>query len=149
MADWIDDLNDADKIKERKREHFWQVFGPQAGRIWEALVAQIQHDVNKLNKTRSTDIRINDRELIPTSEMLFIDKLAFPAVRLTIQLDTGARSIKISQTRKETPSSDYIDTIDRLDLDLLDDDQIEIKTSKGQVLVVEGASAYILTRCLK
>ena len=149
MTDWIDDLNEADKIKQKKREHFWEVFGPQAGRTWEVLVAQIRHDAEKLNRTRGTDIKINDRELIPTLGTLYIDKLSFPAVRLTIQLDIGAQSIKISQTRKETPEADYRDTLDRLDLGLLDDDQIEIKSSQGQTLYPEGASRNILERCLK
>lgn len=151
MSDWIHALKEQHDAERNRREYHMTSFGPAAQRIWEALVFQIRNDVAKLNKEfvpiMKGEIKINNRELIPGDYEIDLDKLAFPAIRLTVQLDTRAESIRIEETRKETPEANYVKTTDRLQLHLPESGPIKIKDRDGRVLEeIEQASEYILRR---
>jgi len=153
MTDWIDDFGKQLEDQEAQRAHYREVFPAQANRVWRTLVAQIRHDASRLNAKylpiMKGEIKINDRELIPNDNELYVDKLAFPAIRLTLRLNTSAGGITIDQTRKETVEGSYGETSERLELQLTSSDQITIKDSNGQEFTIEDASKYILERFLK
>jgi hypothetical protein len=155
MTDWIDDFDNDSSNSRKRQEHRRQIFGPKARRIWEALVAQIQHDAARMNAASNVKaamkgtIEINNRELIPGDSELNVDKPFIPSVYLDINLDTGAESIKIAQRRKETFEGDSRSTNERLNLQLTDGDEMFITDANGQHLTIEKASEYILRRFLK
>lgn len=152
MTDWIDNSNDQYMEEQRRQLHFDQVFGPMASRTWQAFVARINHDADKLNKNSLPRIkdkmRINGRDLIPSGDTLNVDNIAFPAIYLDVRLDTGARSIHIHQLYRESLEGKGKQTDERLLLELDVNDQIIIKDSTGKQLTVEEASRYVLGRFL-
>jgi hypothetical protein len=152
MTDWIDNLNAQRVEEERRRMHHSEVFGPEAGRMWRAVVAQIKHDADKLNKTAlqaiKDNMRINGRELIPSDDTLFVDNLVYPALYLDVRLDTSSQSIHIHQLRRESMEGRGAQTDERILLELDPDDQIVIKDADGNRLTVECVSKYVLGRFL-
>ncbi|MEW6211025.1 MAG: hypothetical protein AB1631_21855 [Acidobacteriota bacterium] len=153
MSDWIDkylyDYQEQAQQQENRRQALYAL----GQRYWESLGAVIRRDATKLNaKAMSllkSEIEINKRSLVPTSDELNVDRLAFPAIRLTIRLDLHAESIKITQSRKETPESDYDESTERLQLDVSREGQLVIKDANGKRLTIEEVSQYILGRFLK
>ena len=91
-------------------------------------------------------MRINGRELIPSSNTLFVDNLVYPALYLDVQLDTHEQSINIHQLRRESMEGRGTKTDERLSLELDPNDQIVIKDPHGNRITVEGVSKYVLGR---
>jgi hypothetical protein len=65
---------------------------------------------------------------------------------LTLQLNLGAETIKIVQTRRETPECNYHDRTEVLQLTVVNDNEIAFVDSNGKLLDVQSASEYILSR---
>ena len=151
MTDWVDNTLDAHTEKtdlEDKRKRTIYTMGP---RYWEALRSCLHHDARKLNARAwplKGAIEIKKRDLIPSDSELNINKLALPAIRLTLQLNLGAETIKIVQTRKETPEGNYHDSTEVLQLTVVNDNEIAFVDPSGKTLDVQGASYYILSRLI-
>lgn len=150
MTDWIDRfLSDHEEAKKSSELHR-QTLHSVGTRYWEMLCRTIRQDAAKLNAKAmhllKSKIEINNRELIPSDSELNVDRLAFPAIRLAIHLDLNSESIKIVEVRKETLEGDYKETIERLQLKLVNGNEIVFVDSEGGQLNLMQATEYILSR---
>jgi hypothetical protein len=121
-----------------------------AERIFQALTSQLQQEALAMNETCSialrSPIRINGRDIQPDDEYtLFLDRLAYPVILLTVRLSIGTRSIHLRQ-EKIVSRGEAIGTITNEYLPI-DDDEI-ITTPQGKPLIIREASKYILKRFL-
>jgi hypothetical protein len=150
MSSWIDKLKEEHIAEQQRQTYRNENFGPMAWRHWQKLCEQLRNDVARLNADllpiMKGKIEINRRELIPDDGEIDIDKLTFPAIYLSVHLDTGTESIRIDQMRKETPEGNYEKTTSRLRLELADNGNFFIKDRDGKPLSIEQASEYILRR---
>ena len=153
MADWIDRFLADDKESTEREALRRQTLQAMGARYWEALCQRLRRDAAKLNQEAirllKSELEINKRELIPHNNEIDIDRLAYPAIRLTIILNLPAECITIKQSRIETPEGSYRETQETLQLTLTNGQEIAFIDQEGTQLDLDRASQYILGRFLR